>query len=150
MKHNPKLTLLAAALALLSSTASLAVDEKIFSGAECQPTNGDEAAGLNSAYNGLWNDSGARRFVTCPIVRDNHANVNGTFLVRVRVTNGTECTLFSLDSLGGTVASTFDDTVDGFSSLDVDVNASANLGYYTLVCDIPNGGRVWSYRISEF
>lgn len=145
-----KISVFTAALALLSlSHASYAEDQKTYPGTACDTQT-------------LEDPDPDIVETDCPIVRDNIANTNGTKEAWVRVFNDggvVRCTLSSLSAYGALIASkTASTTATGNQFLNVDVNASANSGFYNLFCMLPClagsdfacNTRVVSYRINEF
>ena len=79
---------------------------RCFPGDGCQAVVGSEAADFNNS-GAIVNASAQTEAVVCPIVRDNHTNLNGVkgVGVRVRSPNATKltCVLASLTALGGLV-----------------------------------------------
>ena len=137
---------------------SYAGDEKVMPGLACQP----ELASLDTSRTSSFasyisnNDATNTLHVTCPVVRDNISNINGTDWSYVRVrgntTTGTDvsCTLYSYDSLGGFLESDFaQGGAAGNVSLSLDVDSSGFGGFYSYHCVLPPGGRIYSYRVSE-
>lgn len=143
------------ALALLSVTGTgHAADPKVYTGAECVPAFGQQAVDLPKTVGAITNLSADERFIVCPIVRDNVFNLNGTksALVNVYTPGATlTCDLFSMDQFAVVVASrTASTSGAGNQTLNVDVNASASKGMYGISCGLPEGGQVFSYRITEY
>jgi hypothetical protein len=140
----------------LLSGLAIAQDRKIHSGNMCQPEYHSYATDLQALPNGSRNGSTtATIHVTCPIVRDNVLNVNGTIqaFVNVQSSGGLNlsCYLGSYDPTGAFIASTSASTVSNVPiGLNVDVGASAVLGSYALHCILPPLARIFNYDISEF
>jgi hypothetical protein len=155
-------------------------DAKTYPGLGCQAHDGDQEVDLNhfatSSWflqlpplpavlkGGTWNESAAARRVTCPIVRDNISNANGTFGaaaganlgVNVWVNNqgaanALTCTLYSNNPWGTAVALNTASAAAGQQQLNLDVNAStAGSGHYSLQCTLPPQSSVFSYRVFEY
>lgn len=149
MNRLSKISVFTAALALLSLSHASYADQKTYPGSDCQVMLSEDPP-----LEGVE--------IECPIVRDNIANTNGTKEAWVRVAshNGGvfRCTLFSQSASGAIIASkTASTTATGNQVLNVDVNASANSGFYNLFCELPclqpdfgcDTGVV-SYRINEY
>lgn len=136
-------------------------DEKVVPGNACQPVLGAQAGDFNHLQQALVNVANGQREVTCPIVRDNTVNTNGTWNVAVTGFGqfGTvTCTVYSIDQFGffqdmasasvNTRFRSFTLVLDNLflGSLDV----SARQGFYTLRCSLPANARLFSYRWTEF
>jgi hypothetical protein len=158
MNKIPSIFAVSLAVSMITTPpASWAVDTKIYPGNMCNPwLQGD--IGIASAYE-YWNGySNKTLTVSCPIVRDNEANTNGTQSVYVRVENRAVssvplyCYLRSYDSLGNLVETSRTSNFNGpgKTSLFVDVNSSAVVGYYSLECYLPPYSGIMSYRVDEF
>ncbi|MGQ0443645.1 MAG: hypothetical protein ACT4O2_00595 [Beijerinckiaceae bacterium] len=156
MKGKPVFlsTALAGALAAASTAHA---DVKVLPGNACQAAIGNEAADFNnSAF--IRNVSGGPgsggRFVVCPIVRDNHANLNGVNSVDVRVRSAVgavTCFLESFTALGDLVESNRNETTSTVvTNLPLDINTSTNGGTYSLRCFLFPGSMVLGYRVNEF
>ncbi len=147
---------LVAAAVFLSSGSAMAADRKIHNGSMCQPADGRDR--LDTFTGGAFNPASQNKFifVTCPIVRDNTQNTNGTALafVNVRSSGGQSlsCNLVSRDKNGNFIAQSPNASTTSSSpvSLNVDINASAVLGTYALSCQLPPGGEIKTYDIDEF
>jgi hypothetical protein len=147
-------TLATLALAALVNSA-YAQDAKTFSGVECQPQFPDLAANYYNTFFGVQNVGTDTLWLTCPVVRDNVTNTNGTSAFKMRVSsNGfdaLECTLYSLDMDGNIVDLNSDATTSDIPvSLDLDVATSVANGYYAVTCDVPPFGRVYGYKLKEY
>lgn len=141
--------------ALAAGSAAHAVDVKVFPGNACQAVFGNEAADLGHGVAFLLNLGTANRAVVCPIVRDNHRNRDGVRSAGVRVSslNGTTltCALSSISASGNLVeANTNSTTSTAVTNLPLDIDRSTNNGTYVLVCELPPGGQILSYRVIEF
>lgn len=150
--------LITLSLVLLSSSVT-ATDQKIYSGSMCQArVHSEDVESLNRSSFGLANSSYTHAIaVTCPIVRDNTLNTNGTRFAQVRVLNrrggNFPCYLSSLTRDGGFIERGVDVTVGASITpvvLNVDVNSSAALGYYTISCDLPPRAYILNYLIDEY
>ncbi|MCI0655126.1 MAG: hypothetical protein L0Y39_11705 [Methylococcaceae bacterium] len=138
-----------------ASVVHAAADIKVFAGHACHAFIGGEAADLQHFANFTVNIGAADRFVICPIVRDNHKNLDGvkSVSVRVRSPNATTltCTLGSDTSLGVLVETDTNSTTSNVvTNLPLDINSSTKNGIYYLFCDLPPGGEVYGYRVVEF
>lgn len=69
---------------LLIPVPGYAIDSKIYSGIECQPTDEKQLVHYGGG-GGAFNNTREQIFVVCPITRDNTSNTNGTSQVSVRV-----------------------------------------------------------------
>jgi hypothetical protein len=148
----------AAVLVLLSlSNASYAEDPKVYPGQACHALYESDAAGLTREANGIYSRQG-NVYVSCPIVRDNVSNLDGTkdavvivWNEQFIVQNNVGCTLYS-NTLGGATVATKSAVaaLGGPLTLNVDVNASQNGGYYNLHCWLPIHSGILSYRITEY
>jgi hypothetical protein len=141
--------------ALAAASAAHAIDVKVFPSSACQAAFGTEAADLVHGVAFLLNVGTANRVVVCPIVRDNHRNRNGVRSVGVRVSslNATTltCALSSISASGNLLeANTNSTTSTAVTNLPLDIDRSTNNGTYVLVCALPPGGQVLSYRVIEF
>lgn len=145
---------LVAALGLFHAASVQAV---IHSGTICQPWAGSQGSDIWADYNRILNNSSDTRIVSCPLVRTNTTNTNGTSMVYVRVersslaTQSLSCSLYSFDLLGGYVESDFA-TYSGIgrTSLYLDVDSSASVGYYGIYCYLPEYSSIFSIRVEEF
>lgn len=142
--------------AVLCAPQAYAEDQKVYDGTECRAYYPADAARLITTDFGLF--AGQNEvFINCPIVRDNISNLNGTKAAVVSVFNRNidglvGCTLWSNSDNGGNVVKTaaVAQSFQGQQQLNVDVNASLNSGYYHLVCYLPPGSGILSYRINEY
>jgi len=147
--------------ATLGAPQAYAEDQKIYTGTQCRPSYPSDFDKINSPAWGVfvapYVTEGA--FVSCPITRDNVSNLNGTKQAIVYVferdpgQEGVICGLTSYDAFGNQVESRQAGVPVGarnFQELNVDVNASANLGYYALACYLPPESGIYSYRINEY
>lgn len=128
-------------------------DIKTTNGSACQPINGWESTDFNHTATGTVNTSFERKFVSCPIVRDN-VTTKGDAHVRAYVeTAGAGdmgCAALSLGAFGTFISGTFDvTTVIGNNELNMYLPSSAINGNYVLVCSMPEKSRISSYRLTE-
>lgn len=129
-------------------------DDKIHAGSFCQPLVGTQAGNLNTVSFGVENVGRFPTSVTCPIVRDNVLNRDGTWnsisplslrdalLVRVfNPTGGTvPCSLFSFNPFRNAVATnSVTANIPGDQTLRLDVNNSVAGGQYSIICTLPSG-----------
>lgn len=162
-----------------SASAADLYDVKNYPGLGCQAHDGDQEVDLNHVANssyfvlpsgalqlrgGTWNEATTPRKVTCPIVRDDYANANGTagnapganvgvnvWVNNTGAANALSCTLFSNNQWGIAVAVSNANAPAGISQMNLDVNASvAFVGQYTLQCTLPPNSSVFSYRVFEY
>lgn len=155
---NPQssIAVFAGALLFALSASVSASDRKIHMGTMCQPLSPNYASQLTYFSDNIFNNSSTSyAYISCPIVRDNTQNTNGTRLAYVRVQSNAarslSCGLHSRSSTGGFVAyRSAATTSSSVTSLNVDVSASSILGTYSIFCSVPPGGRVYSYDIDEF
>ncbi len=132
--------------AALGAPQAYAEDQKVYPGNACAAYSPEDNADLFRHFGGgIWNESSSSdAFITCPIVRDNVLNGNGTKRAIVRVHNtrtdalAVSCTLVSMSGQGQFITSrSATATTTGFVNLEVGVNASANLGLYYIYCYLP-------------
>ena len=141
------------AAVFLSSASAMAADRKTYSGSMCQPNQpSNQITYLNGS---AFNTSTSRISVTCPIVRDNTQNTDGTRSASVIVQSfggqSVTCSLFSYDKNAINIAQkTASTTSTAPFPLNVDVNAGAELGIYWINCSLPPNSRVLNYDIDEF
>jgi len=143
---------------LLAALATSAYATRIFSGTACQISDPTKVTGIpDYDFAGMFNDSTAVDvlYVTCPVVRDNTSNTNGTRAFQVTVmSNGlvdVVCTLYSLDEKGVYVDSRVNTTPSNVpATLDLAVNLSAQRGYYNMICSLPPGGKIFNYMLWEY
>ncbi len=161
MKTSAKFVLItfAAAVAIFAMSAANATgqrtDSKVHAGAFCQAIFGPQVRGITTFPAGIRNASQQALAITCPILRDNVLNTNGTSNVRVRVNNPQgqrfSCTLYSIDRLfNSTANNSASTTTPGKQELNLDVDTSQATGYYTMDCAVPPGGFVYNYVVQEF
>lgn len=130
-------------------------DAKTMPGNACAVTSSTNSAAAERQIPSLWNVSERNVQVTCPIVRDNTTNGNGTFsaqLVGSNATAGTRfyCALYSMRDDGRFVMATGSSfTRAGNFTLNLDVNGSPFNGVYTIYCNVPSKSRLHSYRWAE-
>lgn len=155
--------------ATLNAPQAYADDEKVYPGNACENSyfldvfDNKKAALVKHNGGGIWNESSLNdAFITCPIVRDNVSNGNGTKGAIVRVYNtrtdaaAVGCSLVSVDALGQIITiKSAQATTLGVVNLEVGVNASANLGLYYISCYLPQKegtqpAGVLNYSINEY
>lgn len=165
--------LLVVLAAMGTITAVQANDVKVFPGAECQTefnvNYGDSTPPAWSLWGGAYSNTHTSfDHVICPITRDRTRNRIGTRAVEVRIYNpdpatgrGFWCELWSHSIYGGagpTVpgfpfaleSNHVDAAVLGLSTLSLDTSVSAVGGYYSLHCEVPPGGYIYDYQVTEF
>jgi hypothetical protein len=135
------------------SSVALAQTERIYPGNTCIATGAyaEEAEGY---VNGLWNRGTHDLNVKCPVVRTNITNTTGTNSAKISVeSNGTdflECRLWVHDKDGVFVDSHADSTTNNAPTvLDIDVNLSQTGANYSISCNLPPSGWIYSYKIVE-
>lgn len=138
-----------------ASAAQAAVDAKVYPGNACNVEFGNEAADIHNHTIFIHNVGAVNRSVVCPIVRDNHKNLNGVKSVGVRVqsdgVNTLTCFLETWTALGAFVV--FDSnstTSSAVVNLPLDIDTSTKAGTYSLACVLPPNGAVYGYRVNEF
>lgn len=136
-------------------------DEKVMPGSGCQATFGFQAGDLNHYAPFLRNTANAPRDVTCTIVRDNTTNLVGTWSAAVTGNNPggvVFCALYSYDEFGGfldlgaaavAAAGNFTLGLDGPGGINNQLTVSAPDSYYALLCNLPAGAELYSYRWAE-
>lgn len=158
---------------LMASGSALANDYKVFPGAQCQVEGSGNYADGTAPKWSLWggayqNTHTTYDHVICPFTRDNVKNTDGTASASVRIYNpgtgrGFWCELWSSGMYGGagTVpgfpsfpaplqSHHVDATVIGLSQLNLDTSISRGGGYYSLHCEVPPNGYIYSYVLNEW
>lgn len=154
-------------------------DAKMYPGSSCQPYHGTQAFHFLTFQNGiaprlLRNASDSHPdalWVSCPIIRDNTRNTNGTWTwlsaddqtgvdVWVDVPAGSDesllkCHLMSYELTGGGRVADHENVTpkklqDGRFVLHMNVNLSADPGYYYLRCYLPWESTLRAYRVTEY
>ena len=154
----------------------LGFDAKMYPGAACKAYYGTQAHLFMSFQNGIsprlvTNDNGARPealWVTCPIVRDNTANDNGTWSwafgqgIHVWVDapasadlEQLKCDAFSYDLISGNQLSLGQSQgraqlEPGRYVLSLDLDRSTATGYYLMRCLLPWEATLRAYRVTEY
>ena len=131
-------------------------DAKTIPGLACQPYYGSQSGDFNHYVSGIYNASNGYRRVSCPIVRDNTSNTTGTFGVdnvyvyATKPAGNLTCYLYSYTNHAGFVASDADSTAAvGNVTLQLDVNSSANTGFYAVYCYMPPNSTIRSLKWLE-
>ena len=134
-------------------------DEKVMPGSACQATIGSQAGELNHYAPYLKNFADSAVSVTCPIVRDNTTNLTGTWSAAVTGYNPggvVFCTLYSYDEFGAFLdLSAAAVAAVGNFALVLDMPpvgplaVSAIDSYYSVLCNLPAGAQLYSYRWAE-
>ena len=143
--------------ALLTPTgACFATDYKVYSGAECQPTYGNEAHYFTFDPGGITNDGPVPSFVTCPLVRDRIPSPGALDPgMRVISANGATltCEFLSMDQNGKVLHSV---TKSTSANVPTPLIFSRNgpirteaAGSYVFECWLPEKGRVINYSLGE-
>ena len=129
-------------------------DVKIFPGVSCRAQNPQSSIALYA--NAIHNNGAGVARVFCPIVRDNHTNLNGVIAGAVKFQSfddaAIECTLYSYDQYGNEKDS---ETISKISNAPVfivfqNVGTSEGNGFYTFSCELPPGAVIYSYTIHEY
>jgi hypothetical protein len=137
-------------------------DSKVINGGACYSRftvlAGETTPPRLNRFSTIINLDGRQVQVACPMVRDrllgggtvaSGAAASVTVRLNGRGTN-VSCTLQSLDGFGQLVDS---DTRSGGATQDTNlvlqVDQSANSGFYALQCNLPDGGVIYSYRLVE-
>lgn len=158
--------ILAAAGFYASAAVSATYDAKNYPGATCQASSGSQEASLAHLNSGTYNYSSSALRVTCPIVRDNIINRNGTYVsttgagfgVQVYVENtgaagALSCILYSNDEWGSPVAAlaSVSAPATGLNVLTLNTNLSKPIkGHYVVSCALPPKSSVRSYQVYEY
>ena len=173
-KVQPTLLIATLLAAMTSPSAVLASDDKVYSGAGCQPEQGPNITQFAYPYGGIYNQGQTWQTVNCLIVRDNTTNTNGV-TVTVRFDPGVEAAYQSWAGLGCGVWA-FDQTthppyntakLPPYGGILVSQQYPSNLevgvvniltihqphsfsrGHYVLYCQLPPSAGVVSYWVSE-
>jgi hypothetical protein len=158
-KHAVPVTLSGlVAIAALISQPAVATDDKTYPDYMCQPSGGDAARYFSGTVN---IDPNFGHFLYCPIVRDTMAESGigsaSITVVDLSPVEDVECGIYSLNKLGGIVASSNRKTSSAsasYQTLQFGSLSSADGGHYNIVCRIPksspkgNGGYDYSYILS--
>jgi hypothetical protein len=158
MKRLMKLTISVAVLAwfLIPTSGYAQRDTKVFHGASCQPFNDAHISGLQSHFIGTINASTGTRIITCPIVADSEALTPGRNLfvqavVQSQNNQTLTCFVVTMSLFGSLVEfAAMPTTTQGFPTLITrNLTLSGDVGYYTLLCALPPGGRIFDYIVTE-
>lgn len=130
-------------------------DSKTYPGITCEAQAVPEMDDFSNLAFDMVNANSGKRNVVCPIVRDNTTNTDGTHSVYVNVSNAVnrtlECTLYSSDQFGSFIDSDSDTTSNGGNqTLYLDVDNSAEDGFYGINCNLPYTAAIRSYEVREF
>ncbi|MGI9326740.1 MAG: hypothetical protein ACR2PZ_16090 [Pseudomonadales bacterium] len=161
-------------------TDTLQYDAKMYPGSACQPYHGTQAHHFLSFQNGIAprllrdpNDAHPdAAWVTCPIVRDNIRNTDGTWSSSSGETSGSgvyvwvdvpddsdpdllSCHLFSYDMVSGHLLDSHNNVnptqlAPGRFLLTLDVNRSSNAGNYVMRCYLPWRSTLRAYAVTEY
>jgi hypothetical protein len=148
-----------AALCLAATQPVAAADNKAYPGSMCGPFSGApdiEADGGNAAV--INTSNSFDRTVTCPVVRDNTTNANGTGTVWVYVyrdpaaANSLTCTFYSTRASDGVTLFSPSALTNaaGFARLNITVPNSVAGGPYNLVCSLPPQSKIFAYLVPEY
>jgi len=149
MKKNVKLyTFGGLLMTLFFAHSAFAYDYKVFAGSECQ-VNDQAATGVSYYSTGVSNNSGAGQWVTCPVVRDNSFNLDGTWL-RAAATVATSCYVDNTN-LDGTLGTWVSVTTgaNAYSAF-LQLTASGSSTPYSLLCYLANGSTLTAYQTAEY
>lgn len=143
-------------LLLCISSTVLASDVKTYPGSGCQPVDPSYPHALNG-WGWITNlDSAGNRSYRCPIVRDNELQSNSAiegFWVRANVTDASKtlsCWLIEVNSDGNNPKSRVRSTSgSGQQTLSYGQFFGSFNGVNYMLCTIPYGSSVLSYRIQE-
>lgn len=151
-------------------------DAKAYPGSACQPYYGTQAHHFMTFQNGIAprllrnqsDPSPDALWVTCPIVRDNSINLDGTwrwesgtgvdvFVDVPAESNPTllSCHLFSYDMLSGNLMDSHENKnptefQPGRFVLGLDVDRSSNVGNYMMSCYLPWKSTLRAYIVREY
>lgn len=143
------------ALAGIAGTVQ-AAEHSVYIGIECQPLSNDDAGNVTYFSDNLLNNSGSEIvYISCPIVRRNVFNTDGTARAYAMVVSHNSETLrcdFHSRTRDARQAGFRSSTTrsSSLTELNLDVNRSGPQGTYSLFCTLPPGGRIYSYGIEEF
>jgi hypothetical protein len=160
MKQVNRLTVICSTVVLLFTAAAVTAkppkpdyDGKSWPGNECQPYYGSASADFVFAAWGLYNYSTNYNYATCPVMRDDIINTDGTFAFTVNVYNhgGTlTCWLYSYDKYQNMIQSDSVSTSSfGNQQLYLDTSSSPAYGKYGLLCDLPPFSKIYTYHLYE-
>ena len=134
-----------------------AADNKWYPGSLCQKMDASSDV-FATNFNRIYNSSiTTNRLVSCPLVRDNTGNTNGSpGQAWVFVSNNAagvtfECTFYSTAGDTGSVSfqNTASTTASGNVRLSTNVTSSASSGPYGVRCSIPPLSSIISYQMPE-
>jgi hypothetical protein len=146
-------------LSTVTQQSAVAVDNKAYPGSMCQPWGNALAPLIATDGGGVVNYSTTSLLTaSCPVVRDNTTNTNGTPEVWVYVTRDAtatsplSCTLYSTRaSDGATMYTRTDDTnLVGNVKLAIAFPSSATPGPYNLLCVLPQLSKIHAYLVPEY
>ena len=153
-------TTIAITAASMASAAAPSYDAKVFSGSLCQPHGGTQAKEISYPH-GAVNTTSHYVWVSCPIVRDNTRNEDGTVGLDVRVRNqaavdsgeNLTCRLNSYSAgsyLQETDIGYLKPSAAQHGIIKLDLDQSGDGGFYTLLCHLPGYSMVLSYEMKEY
>ena len=160
MKCKNLLTSLPLIAAVLYNPMASAVDTKVYNGSYCKPYFGSQSADLHHRYDGILNVSNNSRYITCPVLHD-QAFVPQGAKIYVRYVAGSSggtlsCTVYSLNSNGGIVASATGSTnqsgwlpPDNGQQPQPALVIGSDDASYNMFCSLPAGGRVSAIQVDE-
>jgi hypothetical protein len=130
-------------------------DAKTYPGINCEAQAVAEIDQFLNVGFFMSNANPGKRTVVCPVVRDNTRNLDGTYSAYVHAYNPAgrtlECTLYSQDKFSAPVDSfTASTSTSGNVTLYLDVDTSAEEGFYGITCLLANTATVYSYEVREF
>jgi hypothetical protein len=144
--------------AAIAGRPAHAGDNKWYPGSLCQKMDASSDV-FATNFNRIFNSSTTlNRLVSCPLVRDNTGNTNGSpGQAWVYVSNNTagvtfECTFYSTAGDTGSVIAqnTASTTLSGNVRLSIPVTSSASSGPYGVRCTIPPLSSIISYQMPEY
>lgn len=150
-----KRTMMLTAAMLSYAAAGHATLASSYMGTQCQPYTETDAANLTFSSTELSNNSNGMAYVSCPIMRQNVHNTNGTLSAHVVVRSYSggqiRCDFQSRTDRAISVAyRTATSSSTSVRKLDLDVNGSSSFGTYALFCTLPAGSVLYSYGIEEY
>ena len=158
MKKGTILGIICLASSFIFPVTGFAYDGKAYPGSMCQAYFGGNVNRINKYDGGKsTNVSNSAVWVTCPVVKDNLLNRNGTYFVTMVVWRGTNandafyCKFQNTDETGQVVFS--DDEISylsGNTTLTFGLTRNNLRSSYVFLCRIPTNSEIISYVVDEY
>lgn len=137
-------SLAAVAIFAISGSAN-AENGHAYNGSYCNPYFGNQSADFNHQWDGLSNTSTGSRWVSCPVVVDEIANLTGTSRIWVRWDDGgagstLTCYLYAMNVNADVGQSQSASDVGGGWFSIPNITTDDFWGNYILYCYLPNRG----------